>query len=98
MSNPLYLPEKEIAILVLGKERAPEWPVLMLAFERLGMPKIDPLTGMRYWPAIQRWFDTYNRIENIKPRNGGGIWTDANLKPLASSGSRAKRGRRSPSL
>jgi hypothetical protein len=52
---PLYLDEAEIARRVLGK-RAREWPGKVVLLERDGLPKIDPLMGGRFWPAVRRWF------------------------------------------
>ena len=52
---PLYPDEAEIARRVLGK-RAREWPGKAVLLERDGLPKIDPLMGGRFWPAVRRWF------------------------------------------
>jgi hypothetical protein len=52
---PLYPDEDEIARRVLGK-RAREWPGKVVLLERDGLPKIDPLMGGRFWPAVRRWF------------------------------------------
>jgi hypothetical protein len=52
---PLYPDEAEIARRVLGN-RACEWPGKALILERDGLPKIDPLMGGRFWPAVERWF------------------------------------------
>jgi len=35
---------------------ARRWPELALMFERAGMPKVDPLTGKRFWPAVEQFF------------------------------------------
>jgi hypothetical protein len=70
----LFPDEKEIARLVLGS-RASEWPVLVHAFEMDGLPKRDPLTGARYWPAVKAWFDARY-----------GIATPASPVPLAPDG------------
>jgi hypothetical protein len=52
---PLYPDEAEIARRVLG-ERAQEWPGKAAVLERDGLPKIDPLMGGRFWPAVRQWF------------------------------------------
>jgi len=52
---PLYPDEAEIASRVLG-QRAREWPGKAAVLERDGLPKIDPLMGGRFWPAVRRWF------------------------------------------
>src|ERR1700751_5836587 len=52
---PLYPDEAEIARRVLG-DRAREWPGKAAVLERDGLPKIDPLMGGRFWPAVRQWF------------------------------------------
>ena len=52
---PLYPDEAEIARRVLGG-RAQEWPGKAAVLERDGLPKIDPLMGGRFWPAVRQWF------------------------------------------
>jgi hypothetical protein len=51
----LYPDEAEIARRVLGA-RWREWPAKAIVLERDGLPKVDPLMGGRFWPAVQRWF------------------------------------------
>jgi hypothetical protein len=51
---PLYPDEAEIARRVLG-ERAQEWPGKVAVLERDGLPKIDPLMGGGFWPAVRQW-------------------------------------------
>jgi hypothetical protein len=51
----LYLGESEIAGRVLGDDAA-QWPELAAVWEREGLPKKDPMTGKRFWPAVARWF------------------------------------------
>jgi hypothetical protein len=52
---PLYPDETEIARRVLG-DRAREWPGKAAVLERDGLPKIDPLMGGRFWPAVHQFF------------------------------------------
>jgi hypothetical protein len=52
---PLYPDETELARLVLGT-RAREWPSKAILLERQGLPKIDPLMGGRFWPAVRQFF------------------------------------------
>jgi len=52
---PLYADEDEVARRVLGA-RAREWPGKAVVLERDGLPKIDPLMGGRFWPAVRQWF------------------------------------------
>ena len=48
----LYKPESEIAALVLGVG-AKNWAAVAAVWEREGLPRIDPMTGMRFWPSVQ---------------------------------------------
>src|SRR5215469_2291859 len=52
---PLYPDEAEIARRVLG-DRAREWRGKVAVLERDGLPKVDPLMGGRFWPAVRQWF------------------------------------------
>lgn len=63
LSEPssLYPGEDEIARRVLGKN-ANKWGSLAPLWEREGLPRIDPLTGGRYWPACRAWFDQRNGL------------------------------------
>lgn len=50
--SALYKLESEIAVLVLGVG-AKNWSAVAAVWEREGLPRIDPMTGMRFWPAVQ---------------------------------------------
>jgi hypothetical protein len=63
MSPPLYPDEAEIALLVLGSRRARDWPAVAAIDERKGLPKIDPLYGGRYWPAVARFYSIKNGLD-----------------------------------
>lgn len=52
--EPLYKGEREISRLVLGDD-ARGWEELAAVWEREGLPKIDPMTGKRFWPAVQKF-------------------------------------------
>jgi hypothetical protein len=51
----LYKAESEIAERVLGAG-ANKWPAIATVLEREGLPRIDPMFGMRFWPAVQSFF------------------------------------------
>jgi hypothetical protein len=53
--HSLYRSEAEIGRLVLG-EHGEAWPELAAMWEREGLPKVDPMTGMRFWPAVDAFF------------------------------------------
>jgi hypothetical protein len=54
---PLFASDAEIGAALLGSKRASEWKVLAPLYERQGFPKIDPVMGDRYVPAIKAFFD-----------------------------------------
>ena len=54
---PLFPSEADIARAVLGPGRAQEWRCLAPSLERQGMPRVDPVFGGRYWPAVRAWMD-----------------------------------------
>lgn len=54
---PLFPNEEDIARAVLGPGRARYWKTIAPSLERQGFPRIDPLFGARYWPAVKAWFD-----------------------------------------
>lgn len=54
---PLFPHESDIARAVLGPGRAQEWSCLAPSLERQGMPRVDPVFGARYWPAVRAWLD-----------------------------------------
>jgi hypothetical protein len=49
---PLYPSEADIAVRVLGED-AKRWPDIAAMWEREGLPRVDPLTGKRFWPAVE---------------------------------------------
>jgi hypothetical protein len=72
LAEALYLPEAEIAKRVLGKDRASEWPTIAAMLEREGMPPINPIIGRRYWPAVAKWFERYEKVESTTPGRHSG--------------------------
>jgi hypothetical protein len=48
----LYPDEEELARCVLGN-KAKQWSSIAPTLEREGLPRIDPLTGARFWPAVR---------------------------------------------
>lgn len=70
----LYATDDEIAVAVCGKHAA-QWPSIVPVLEREGLPKIDPLLGGRYVPAVKAWFDAQNGIgERLGPVDGKEEW------------------------
>lgn len=68
---PLYPSEKEIARAVLGADRAHLWPSIAAHDEQKhGLPKIDAVRGGRYWPAVKRFYDLINGLDERAPAAG----------------------------
>ena len=53
---PIYADDLAIGAVVLGSSRASEWRELAPLLEERGLPKIDPLHGARYVPAVARFY------------------------------------------
>jgi len=57
---PLFATDKELAIAVVGKERAAMWvKVVVPQLEKKGFPRIDPLHDGRPVPLVRRFYDGY---------------------------------------
>ena len=54
--SSLYPNGQELAKCVLGKN-AKQWASIAPTLEREGLPRIDPLTGGRFWPAVLAFLD-----------------------------------------
>jgi hypothetical protein len=67
MTPPLYPSEREIARLVLGPERAGEWPDKAVILEREGLPKVSPFMGGRYLPKVLKFFEVREGLDAATP-------------------------------
>ena len=63
-NDPLYLSEAAIAARVLGTNAKARWAGLAAVWEREGLPRIDPMTGCRYWPAVRSFLDKRHGLSN----------------------------------
>ncbi len=54
--SSLYPDEVELARRILGK-KAKQWASIAPTLEREGLPRIDPLMGGRYLPAVLAFLD-----------------------------------------
>jgi hypothetical protein len=71
----LYKAEGEIAELVLGAGAA-KWNSIAAVWEREGLPRIDPMTGMRFWPAVESFLlRRHGLITSIVPTQPDGSET-----------------------
>lgn len=53
---PLFPSEAQIAELVLGCERAKEWPQIVAVLEKRGFPRIHPVMGGRKLADVLHFF------------------------------------------
>ena len=60
----LFLTEAEVARR-LG-QRSRDWGAKATVLERHGLPRIDPLMGGRYWPAVVAFFHRRYGISNVE--------------------------------
>lgn len=63
---PLFADEAELARALLG-ERSGAWRELVPLYEARGFPKIDPMMGGRYVPAVKAFFDREYRLTERGP-------------------------------
>ncbi len=61
---PLFPSEQQIAELVLGHERAKEWPQIVAVLEKRGFPRIHPVMGGRRLADVLHFFSS----ENVSPQ------------------------------
>ena len=64
---PLYPSEAELAVLVLGRARAGQWPAVASVLEKRGLPPINPRYGGRFWPAVVRFFHIEEGLDQGTP-------------------------------
>ncbi len=65
---PLFADDAAIGEALFGPERACEWGSIASLLEGRGLPKIDPLFGGRYVPAVRAFFDhMYGLHRNAPP-------------------------------
>lgn len=60
--QPLYLSEADTASRVMGSTKRAEWAGIAAVLERHGLPRIDPMFGGRYWPAVRSYLDRRNGL------------------------------------
>lgn len=59
----LYPDEQELARCILGKKEQ-QWSSIVPMLEREGLPRIDPLLGGRFWPAVRTFLDRRHGLLN----------------------------------
>jgi hypothetical protein len=77
-NSALYLSEACIAHRVLGSGAKGRWEAIAAVWEREGLPRIDPMTGCRYWPAVRSFLDRRHGLsQSVLPSTADGAenWT-----------------------
>lgn len=69
-SQGLFPCEAEIARRL--SQTLPEWSAKAIALERHGLPRIDPLMGGRYWPAVEAFWRRRYALASIEPSQPDG--------------------------
>lgn len=69
-SYGLFVSEAEIARRL--SQSLPEWKAKAPLLERRGLPRIDPLMGGRYWPAIEAFWRRRYALASIEPSQPDG--------------------------
>ena len=70
---PLFATDEEVGEAVLGYERRKEFAAMALLQERDGMPKISPVWGGRYVPAVKAFFDNQYGLSAAVPLAPNGV-------------------------
>jgi hypothetical protein len=74
--SSLYPDEAELAQCILGK-KAKQWSSIVPTLEREGLPRIDPLAGGRYYPAVRAFLDRRHGLRKDQlpaSADGGEVW------------------------
>jgi hypothetical protein len=70
---PLFAPDEAIGEAVLGTERKREFAAMAQLQERDGMPKINPVWGGRYVPAVKAFLDKQYGLSTAVPLAPNGV-------------------------
>jgi hypothetical protein len=70
---PLFATDEEIGEAVLGRDPKREFADMAQLHERDGMPKICPVFGGRYVPAVKACFDAQYGLSAAVPFDPNGI-------------------------
>lgn len=50
-----------------------DWPAKAIVLERDGLPKIDPLMGARYWPAVEAYWNRRYGLSRVEASRLDGL-------------------------
>lgn len=65
ISGGLFPCEEEIARRL--SQTPSEWRARAVVLERDGLPRVDPIMGGRYWPAVLAWFNKRYGLASVGP-------------------------------
>ncbi|GJD49592.1 hypothetical protein OPKNFCMD_2324 [Methylobacterium crusticola] len=72
-SLPEFASDADIAVALVGKQRAPAAEALFATLEASGFPHVDPRFNARYVPAVRRFFEVeYGLAAPLDPPSGDG--------------------------
>lgn len=66
----LFPEEAEIARRL--SQTPAEWAAKAIILERSGLPKIDPIMGGRFWPAVEAYWRRRYGLDSIEPSQPDG--------------------------
>ena len=69
---PLFATDAEIGAALLGPARAKDFASMAPLLEPAGLPKIHPIFGGRYWPAVKAWCDAQHGLIDHAPSSPSG--------------------------
>ena len=70
---PLFATDEEIGEAVLGRDRRREFADMAQLHERNGMPRMCPVWGGRYVPAVKAYFDAQYGLSAAVPLAPNGV-------------------------
>jgi hypothetical protein len=94
---PLFATDKEIALAVVGKERAQMWikSVVPILEQKRGFPRIDTLHGGRPVPLVRKWYNLHLGVDRSYVQT---TQEDGKENPDAWRSEREKRNERKPQM
>lgn len=94
---PLFATDKEIALAIVGKERAQMWikSVVPILEQKRGFPRVDPLHGGRPVPLVRKWYNLHLGVYQSYVQT---TQEDGKENPEAWRSEREKRNERKPQM
>jgi hypothetical protein len=77
---PLFATDAKLGKALLDAARAAEWKDLASLYEQRGLPKIDPVMGGRFTPAVRRFFGQEYGMATVIPLAPKGVENPEGMK------------------